>query len=344
MKKVTIQDIAEKLNLSRNTVSKALNNTGIISDSTRNTVIQTAIKMGYKTNINIEDTIDIKSPECINEIAIFTSNLPSGSHFGAGFLSGLEKKLRNYEIKLSIYIIRESDLHNLELPSNFDAKSIDGIICIEMFDEKYSNLICNLGIPTLFVDCTPINGHFELKSDILLMENLNSVYNLTTTLINNNVKNIAFIGDKNHCQSFYERWQGYHFAVLDNIDLVSTENIKSYLSNYIWPLDELLALPKLPEALICANDFIAISVIKMLKKINISIPEDILVCGFDDSKEATIIEPKLTTIKIPSYEMGDIAADLLLNRIKNPMAPFKTTYIKTSLKYRDSTRKVNTCK
>ncbi|MDO5518194.1 MAG: substrate-binding domain-containing protein, partial [Clostridium sp.] len=66
-------------------------------------------------------------------------------------------------------------------------------------------------------------------------------------------------------------------------------------------------------------------------------PEDILVCGFDDSSESKIIEPHLSTVHIPSYEMGSIAADMLLNRIKDPSSPFKTTYVDTDIIYRGST-------
>ena len=83
-----------------------------------------------------------------------------------------------------------------------------------MFDANYSNFICKLGIPTLFIDCPTTKECPNLESDILLMENYNSVYTVTKNLINNGCKNISFVGDTNHCQSFYERWQGYCSALL----------------------------------------------------------------------------------------------------------------------------------
>ncbi|WP_243099187.1 substrate-binding domain-containing protein [Clostridium sp. MF28] len=96
-------------------------------------------------------------------------------------------------------------------------------------------------------------------------------------------------------------------------------------------------LSVLPQVLVCANDFIAINVIRALKHKSISVPDDILICGFDDSMESKIIEPHLTTVSIPSYEMGDIAADLLLSRIDNPSIPFRTIHVRTSPKFREST-------
>ena len=104
-KKITAQDIADKLNISRNTVSKALNNTGNISEDTKMKVIQTAFEMGYKNFSQENKNITFKN----KEIALFTTNMPNSSHFGSKFLSGFEKKISSLGIKLSIYIIREDD-------------------------------------------------------------------------------------------------------------------------------------------------------------------------------------------------------------------------------------------
>lgn len=340
-KKITAQDIADKLNISRNTVSKALNNTGSISEDTKNKVLKTAMEMGYK-NFSYLPSNSINEVSLKNkEIALFTYNMPTGSHFGANFLSGFEEKISNYGIKLSIYVIRKDDLENLTLPNNFDRTLVDGIICIEMFDSDYSNLITNLELPTLFIDSSLTKDNPELKADILLMENYNSVYNLTTSLIKNNITNIGFVGDNTHCQSFYERWQGYTSALLDNrisftLDNSILENDKNPYGDPTWLIDKLKKLPKFPQAFICANDFIAITLIKTLKEMGYLIPNDISVCGFDNSIESRIIEPRLTTITIPSSEMGDIAANLLMSRIKDPSIPYTITHVKTSILYGDS--------
>lgn len=341
-KKITAQDIADKLNISRNTVSKALNNTGSISEDTKNKVLKAAMEMGYKNFSYLPSNLISEIPLKSKEIALFTFNMPTGSHFGANFLSGFEKKISNYGIKLSIYVVRKDDLENLTLPNNFDKNLVDGIICIEMFDKDYSNLITNLELPTLFIDSSLTKDNTELKADILLMENYNSVYNLTTNLIKNNITNIGFIGDNTHCQSFYERWQGYSSALMDNrisftLDNSILENDKNPYGDPTWLIDKLKKLPKFPQAFICANDFIAITLIKTLKEMGYSIPNDISICGFDDSIESRIVEPRLTTVTIPSSQMGDIAANLLISRIKNPLIPYTITHVKTSIIYGDST-------
>lgn len=140
----------------------------------------------------------------------------------------------------------------------------------------------------------------------------------------------------------YERWQGYTTALLDHgipfiLDNSILENDKSPYGNSSWLIEKLKKLPSFPQAFVCANDFIAITLINALRELNYSIPKDIIVCGFDDCMESKIIDPKLTTVSIASSEMGESAAKILLNRIKNVDSSFSITHVKTSIIYRDST-------
>jgi LacI family transcriptional regulator len=96
----------------------------------------------------------------------------------------------------------------------------------------------------------------------------------------------------------------------------------------------------LPSAFICANDFIAINVMKVLKNKNIQIPEDIVICGFDDAPESQIVDPHLTTVHIFNNEMGILAAEMLLSRLKNPTKPFQITHVKTEPIFRGSTGRI----
>lgn len=106
-----------------------------------------------------------------------------------------------------------------------------------------------------------------------------------------------------------------------------------------WLSNRIRHLPFLPDAFFCANDYLAVCMVKALKKLNVSIPSDIMICGFDDAPEATIITPPLTTVCIPSRSMGYIASELLLSRIKHPDMPYRTTYVKTDVVFRASTNR-----
>ena len=97
-------------------------------------------------------------------------------------------------------------------------------------------------------------------------------------------------------------------------------------------------LPELPDAFICANDFIAINLISSLNRMNLRCPEDVLVMGFDDSPESRFHSPSLTTVHIHTQAMGRLAAELILGRIANPGRDFRAAYSLTELILRESTR------
>lgn len=345
--KTTLQDIADALGISRNTVSRALNSTGTVSDSTREKIFQKAAEMGYKQFSlfqTLPDTITPLPLNTSNEIALFTQSLPGNSHFGTKLLNAFQKKIGDLGYKLSVYIIRDLEIEQLCFPTNFNKEHTSGIICLELFSESYSDFLCKHDIPLLFVDTVFNHNDLNLQADLLYMENQTSVYLMLKELINSGSRNISFVGDRFHCQSFYERWKTYCTVMTDynisvNFDNNILDNDSSPYGDITWLSKRIQRLPVIPDVFFCANDYLAIATIKALKALNISVPTDVLVCGFDDAPESVIIEPSLTTIHIPSDSMGYIAAELLMSRIAHPDMPYRTTYVKTNIIYRDSTNR-----
>lgn len=353
-KRVTLQDIANELGLSRNTVSKAMNNTGSIADETKKKIFQTATEMEYK-QFAIIPSIQSQTQSHTNpsihmtrskEIALITHSLLGGSHFGSKLLDSFQKKIGEYGYKLSIYMIRDYELNHLIFPAYFNESNTAGILCLEIFSESYSRFLCNQSIPLLFVDTAVNHIDLNLSADLLYMENKMSSYIMLKSIMEQGYTNISFVGDYSHCQSFYERWDAYCHIMTDwNIPIKEENCILDDDSNPYadvkWMSNRIHSLPSLPDAFFCANDFLAISTLKALKSLSIPVPSSIMVCGFDNSPESTIIEPTLTTVQIPSLSMGYTAADLLLSRIDHPQIPFRTTYIRTDVIYRSSTSRKN---
>lgn len=343
--RVTAQDIADELGLSRNTVSKAFNGTGSISDETKERILKKAIELGYKQYAYMDSKPLNDQISKAKEIALLTCSMPNTSHFGFNLLSTFEAVISKSGYRLAMYMVREDDINAMNLPINFNPDTISGLVCIEMFSESYNQLICNLGLPTLFIDTCVINPSSPLKADILLMESYNSVYSITKTLIDNNYLKIGFLGDKNHCLSFYERWLGYKNALIDynlsySEDFCILDKDSAPYSESDWLCKRIKGLQQLPQAFICSNDYQAINAIKAIKRLGLSVPEDILIIGFDDSPESKIIEPHLTTVHIPNSEMGAIAANQLLYRIQAPESPFSTIHVQTQIKKRSSSGSV----
>lgn len=342
--KTSIQDIADSLGLSRNTVSKALNSNESIPEVTRNRVIEKAIQLKYKhfAFMNTENLLTKKT----GNIVLLTYTLPNNSHFGSLLINGLEKKISAEGYNLSIHILREAEIDSLSFPNNFELKNIDGIVCIELFNKNYTKLLSSLAIPTVFIDSVSNILYPELKADLILMENDHSTYLVTKKLIDNGYTKIGFVGDYNHCKSFNERWAGFNRALLEcnlklDLSCCIVDDDKYPYGDYDWMKDKLDNITNLPSAFICANDYIAISVIKSLKSKNIKIPEQILVTGFDNSPESLIVDPHLTTVNISNSEMGNLAAEMLLSRLKDPSRPFQITHVKTEPIFRASTGRLN---
>jgi LacI family transcriptional regulator len=337
--KVTIQDIADSLGLSRNTVSKALNNSEAIPTDTRNIVIKRAIELNYKQFAYINQ--ESSAAKSTGNIALLTSNMPYNSHFGASLLSGLEQKISSEGYNLSIHMIRETEIEALVLPGNFDKNKVDGIVCIELFDKNYTEFISTLGIPSIFIDSSSELFYPGMKTDLLLMENEYSTYCMTKKLIEQGCNSLGFVGDYRHCKSFNERWTGFQKALsseqikIDPSFLIVDED--RFIADYKWLEQRVQQMEALPSALVCSNDYIAINVMRILKNKNIRIPEDIMICGFDNSTESQIIEPHLTTAHIYRDEMGLQAAEMLLSRIQNPDKPAQIVHFQTTPIFRSST-------
>ena len=335
---MTIQDIADNLGLSRNTVSKALNNTGVLADETRRRILEKAAEMGYSRFIYVQQDSPAQRGE-VKELALITQNMPYGSHFGTYALNTFQEKISQNSFRLSMFPARTEEIRALQLPLGLDKDNIEGIVCMELFDPDYIEMLGSLGLPLLFIDTAYDTDFSQIDADFLLMENHASVFGLTDTLIQNGLQRLAFAGDYRHCRSFFERYQGFLDALQTNgLAPVNTQfSDKVTFSDHKLLEEAVKRLLVLPDVFVCANDFVAIDLIRALKKQGIRIPEDVRIAGFDNAAESRIIEPHVTTIDIPSSKMGYIAADLLLSRIADPEIPYRITHVRTTVKYREST-------
>lgn len=341
-KRITIQDIADALGLSRNTVSKALNNTGVLADETRQKILHKAEELGYRRFVYLPQSSPTEASE-IKELALITQNMPYGSHFGTYALNTFQEKISQNNCRLSMYPVRDTEISSLQLPIGFDRDQTAGILCLELFDSSYIAMLDQLNLPLLFIDTASDVDLTRTNADFLLMENTLSVYRLTDSLIQKGCTRLAFAGDPNHCRSFLERHQGFLSALHAN-GLTPCNTLftgKTVFSNADSLGEAISQMIQLPEAFVCANDFVAIDLIRALRKRGFRVPEDVMITGFDNSAESRIIDPHLTTVDIPSSQMGYLAADLLLSRIKEPDTPYRIMHVRTSIKYRASTGRLN---
>lgn len=337
-KKITMQDIADACGLSRNTVSKVFNGRGNVPESTRQMVLEKAHQMSYR---QIPEPY-LPDPQSRN-IALLTLCMPGRNHYGSNFISNFANRMSRAGYTLMIYEIQPDEHADCRLPANFILENTAGIVCIEMFDRSYTDFITRLGLPVIFSDTYARADFSSMCGDFISMENTTSSMTVTTRLIELGAQRIGFVGDHNHCNSFYERWNGFRTAIarsglMLNHQLCIIDPNSAPYGEAAWLMQRLQGMPHLPDAFVCANDYLAIHLMKALKRMNINVPNDIMIVGFDDSPEASVTEPQLSTVRIPSSEMGFIAAGILLDRIRRPTLPYRCCYVQTTPVWRSTTR------
>lgn len=341
MKKVTMQNIADELGISRNTVSKAINNVDGLAENTRKKILDKAIEMGYKHFSYIKGhsgSISLaRDRQKKGEIALLCGSALSPAHFAEQMLDQLKRDLSQWGYSLTAYRVEQKDFLCRSLPLAFDPARVCAVICVEMFDQAYDEMICTLGIPVLFVDGPNKRAGNSLPADQLYMDNTTPLVRFVNDMLVRGKRRIGFIGDYEHCQSFYERYTAFRYAMLmAGVPVEERFILKTNSGEKLESIFE--ALPDLPDVFIGANDFIATDAIYVLRKLGKAVPEDVMFCGFDNSPNSRILTPTLTTVHIHTRVMAVSALHLLLTRIEQPDLDFRTVHTETELIYRDSTR------
>lgn len=351
--RVTIQDIADALGLSRNTVSKAINNSGIIADSTREAILRKAAEMGYK-QFSYLDISSLHASEtggadgvAKGSFALFSTGIIGSSHFSHVMTDVFQQEVTKRGYGFTMYRILPEECSALTLPVSFDRETCAGILCVELHDMAYARMLCDLKIPILFVDTPSVCKYGKLPADVLSMDNETDIYAFVHEMVRRGKKRIGFIGDYLHCQSFTERFMAlrnamfYHNLPLHDRDCIIGDDVlrgNMDYENYIRYLsDTLPGQGDLADVYLCANDFVALDVLRVFKDKNVSVPDHVWLCGFDDAPEARLVTPPLTSIHIHAEILGHSAVTLLMSRIKDPTLNHRTMYAQTHIVYRAST-------
>lgn len=343
-KRITMQDIADACGLSRNTVSKIFNGKGAVPEVTKLMVMQKARELGYHQfpeDLSDSDVSDIPFPHNQN-IVLLTSKMPTDYHFGTFFLPVFTEQLSRAGYTLTLYELSAEEMRQGRLPMHMVLEQTAGLLGMELFDKSYLGMLCGLHIPMISIDAYAGAAMFPMECDFISMENRASMAMLTSHVIKTGARRLGFVGDSEHCNSFWERWAGFclaleHAGIELERELCILANDTAPYDDAHWLAEQIRAMPAVPDAFICANDFLALQMLSALKQVGLSVPRDVMLTGFDGTPQSAVVEPSLTTAQIPNTEIGRMAAEILLDRIENPDRPFRSIYIKTSPVWRNST-------
>jgi LacI family transcriptional regulator len=343
-KKVTMRDIAGKLNISTNAVSLALNDRVGVSEDTRDLIIKTASEIGYfdanPSYVSKNTTKNI----CLMIESRFFVDVPFYSRVILGIEN--ESKKNGYDIIVSFLNTEE-----FEIPACIENRKVTGILIVGTIKDEFVKIATSYNIPIVMVD----HASQLISTDAILTQNITGSYIATQHLIQKGHRNIGFCGDIDASLSFKERWLGFYEALrefgidqglivkdLFNYSVVS--NIEQYVlqRNYSELAKSISNLKAIPSAFICSNDSTANCLNYALELLGLKVPEDVSIIGFDDTALCTVRRPYLTTIRVNKELMGETAVKRLIWRISNLNEPFVKIGMEVSFIERESVRDLST--
>lgn len=354
-KKVSMQQIADMLGLSKYAVSKALSGKGGVSAKTRERIIETATRLGYfkqqrtsygggrigKQEDSIQEGHGLK-PNNRTVVAVLMPNVRlqnMESGFWSVIVNGIGYALNR--LNLGMLILTEETAEHLE--HLLKPEHLAGVIGVGQISTPMLLAVQRLRLPFVLTD------HEDplVPSDSVFASNMDSMAALTGHLLALGHRSFWFLGDTAFSRSFADRWMGFRKALeeqdipvdphKDRLPLSGTDR-SGNISFLQEKLEELAAGNRpLPGAWVCANDDIALAALEVLEANGIAVPGQVSVTGFDDIGGIKQAQVPLTTVHVKKVQLGERAVAALLDRIREPDKPFEKISLSCELVIRSST-------
>ncbi|PCI32559.1 MAG: LacI family transcriptional regulator [Flavobacteriaceae bacterium] len=309
---VTIHDISKALGIDSSTVSRALNNSDRVSKKTKEKIFNKAAELGYQRN-SLASKLRTNRTNTIGVIVPRISR-----HFFSSVIAGIEETAYKAGFDVIICQSLESVDREKKLVETLLSNRVDGIlisISMETTNYEHLNNYKKNGYPLIFFD-RPCNVS---ENTNVIIDDFKASFEATEHLIKRGCKHIAHFSGPQNLELYQNRKSGY-LKALQKYDIPFSETlvIETQLMQQdgITAAKEILKLPKV-DGVFSANDTAAISAIQYLKNQDVKIPEDIAFVGFSNEPISAVIEPSLSTINQPDFEMGKVASSLLFEQIKN---------------------------
>lgn len=333
-KKFGIKDIAQMLNISVSTVSRALRDAYDVNPETRRKVLELTEKLNFKPNKNAA-ALASGNTRNIAVVLPFVTN-----YYFSTVISGIQEEAYNQGYNIILYLTNDDAERERKLLKNIEMTSIDGLLMSissnSDMQEHFENLLRN-GLPIVFFDRVPQIP----EASKVMQSDFDGAYQATAHLIEKGYRKIAHIAGPESLNFTQERLRGYRQALRDFKIPVQAGYI--IFSGFDQPSGfedtlDLLQLENSPNAIFAVNDRKAVGAIQALKKSGVKVGEDFGVIGFTNDPISTVIEPNLTTIEEPAFEIGKQSCQLLIRHIKNENYEPREILLPGKLVIRDSVK------
>ena len=327
---VTLAEIARLADVSVSTVSRALSNHNYpLKDKTRQEILRLAEQMGYKPNLVARSLQNSRT----RLVGVIVDRMQSP--FSAATVQGIQDGLRNAGYSISIAYSNRDQALVIEAINSFYSRQVDGIVILNSWLHTYNDPILSMqDRPFVFVNRVFSNC---LQNCVGPGDRYGAQL-ATQHLVDLGHRRIGYINGVEEWIEAHDRLTGYRDTLVKNglpID-------EALIRHGDWGVDSgyreaqaLLALEERPTGIFAANDIMALGAIYAIQEAGLRTPEDVALVGYDDRDFAAWIRPALTTVRMPSFEMGQAAARLLLQQIAQE-EPEDATQIPGKLIVRDS--------
>jgi LacI family transcriptional regulator len=335
VKKVTLQDISNQLNISKSTISIVLNGHGDkkrVSKKTQERIIQFVKENNYKAN-HLARGLSLGKSDMIGLI------IPNiGDNYYARIAKRIEQKARKSGYNVVFSSSGEDKERESELIQSMLNRRVDGLI-IASTQKNYDDILQlkQDNFPFVLIDrCYP-----EIETNFVGEDNVGGVTTAVEQLLRTGRKRIGFVSLKPGLEAMYRRLIGYQEA-MKRSELPVEEGFVKELdyeyseSDMLEVIKSMVKFPSSIEAIVFATHFLAASGMRALKKLNVRIPMDVALISFGQMDAFDLIEPPITSVVQPVDELGDRAVDILLKNIGNDLLELEQIRLQNSLEIRKS--------
>ncbi len=326
----TLSDVARHAGVSATTVSHVLNGTRFVSPETRNAVDEAVRATGYRPNA-LARALRTSTTLSIGFVASDVSN-----PYSTAVMKGLETAARRAGYMLLVANSDEDPVAEAQAITALEQRRVDGMIIAltSASGEAAIDQLENLSVPVVLVD-RAVPGAF----DQVLVDNTASVKTLVGHLLDLGHRRVAMLAGRSRGTNSAERVIGWTLAHEER-GLAADPGLLAYGGTHpdtaMVAARRLLSTPDRPTALFAGSNQLTLGALRALRDLGMSIPGDVALAAFDESDYADILEPPLTRLVQPTFEIGEEAVRLLLRRISSPSTEPTVERLRPTLKYRGS--------
>lgn len=328
-RQATLNDVAELAGVSIATVSRVVNNSGVVSDHVRSRVLKAIEELNYQPNVIARNLKQSRTGTV--GIVIHDSSNP----FFSPMVRGAQMHLAKHGWSVFLCNTDMSVEEERGYVEILATRRVDGMIISPVSERSdHFRQLEQVGIPVVYVNRRPRDFQALVVSD-----NRRGAYMAVAHLIKKGHRRIGLVSGPSNINTGRERTEGYRLALKEfgiplRVDLMR-EGVFSQEVGYKETL-ALLELPNRPTALFIGNNQMTLGALVAIKEKKLRIPEDIAVVGFDETEWAPVISPPLTTVKQPSVEIGVQAADVLVRLMNKETLSERELYLEPELVIRES--------